>query len=186
VRLAIVVPFLLVAGCQRTEQGSTSAQSQCGSVAETLATFEMGTAVKPEQRTPVVAKYREACASTNVSAAEVDCLKRARDTWAARACLPRMFPPKAEPANCATLGARMRSAVLAEAGSGEMTQDRIGKVSTTVEQACTEDGWPEPVVSCVAKTTPGDMSGFQVCTNQLPKPLQDKLAQRLLAAAQPK
>ena len=65
-------------------------------------------------------------------------------------------------------------------------QQQLDKLAPVVQTACEQDGWPENVVKCIVDGKPGDMNVFTACTNQMPKDHQDKLAQRLQAAMQPK
>lgn len=187
-RAALALLAFAAVGCQRTD--ATSAGADCARVADTLATFELGPAATPDARAPVVAKHRTACESTKVTAAEATCLGRATDTWAARACLPRMFPPppgggtgNVAATGCATVVDRMRVAVMQEVGSeGSAAEAVLDRMLPIIQSACEQDRWPAAVVDCIARTKPGDMSAFQACANQLPKELQDKLGQKLLAA----
>jgi hypothetical protein len=182
VRLVLVVVAL--AACQRTESAKPA---DCSRVAETLASFEVGNYATPEQRAPAVAKHKAACESTKVTADEATCLGAAKDTWAAKACLPRMFPPQPANAGCATVAARMRAAVMAQVGSGgSAAEQQLDKLAPVIQTACEQDSWPGNVVKCIVDGKPGDMNVFTTCTNQLPKEHQDKLAQRLQAALQPK
>ncbi|HEY5951137.1 MAG TPA: hypothetical protein VIV40_36850 [Kofleriaceae bacterium] len=151
----------------------------------TLASFELGPAATPDARAPVIAKHKAACESTHVTADEASCLFSAKDTWTARACLPRMFPAKPPPAGadvtgCSTVAERMRAAVMTEVGSnGSAAEAQLAKILPIIQAGCIEDEWPKPVVKCIVDTKPGDMQAFQNCANQLPKPQQDKLSQRL-------
>jgi hypothetical protein len=175
--------LVALVGCQRTDEGSGSRTVDCGRVAETLASFEVGRHATPQARAPAAARYRRACEATDVTAAEARCLYAAKDTWAARACLPRMFAGPAdahEEPSCAVVTSRMRAAVLAQIGSaGSAGHAAVERMLPVIRAACEQDGWPPRVVQCISATKVGDMESFQACSNQLPKPLQDKLAQRL-------
>jgi hypothetical protein len=178
---------MVAAACQRTEQ-APARDVDCAGVAESLASFEVGNNAPAGQRAAAVAKHKSECERTNVTAAEARCLGGAKDTWAARACLPRMFPATPAPpvnADCVTVGARMRAAVIAEAGSGSATVTQLDKLVPVLQQACSEDRWPAPVVKCIADTKPGDMAAFQACSNQLPQALQARIAERMGLVMQP-
>lgn len=185
-RLALALLALSAVGCQRT---SSSSAADCARVAETLATFELGPTASAEARAPVVAKHRTACEATKVTATEAACLDRATDTWAARACLPRMFPPppagvgaNVAATGCATVIDRMRAAVMQQVGSdGSAAEAALDRMLPVIQTACEQDRWPAAVVDCIARTQPGDITGFQACSSQLPKQLQDKLEHRLRA-----
>jgi hypothetical protein len=184
---------LSAGACQRTEQVPAA---DCNAVAETLATFELGPTGTPEQRVPVVAKHKAGCEATHTTRDEAACLGRAKDTWAARACLPRMFSAPANTAGgtgatgagsarCATAGERMRAAVMSEVGSnGSAAAAQLEKIVPVIQAACEQDRWPANVVACMADSKVGDMAAFQACANQLSPELQQKVQQRLTAALQ--
>jgi hypothetical protein len=178
----------VVAGCQRTQR---AAGVDCTRVADVLTSFEAGTAIAPEQRAPIVAKHRATCESTKVTADEANCLYAAKDTWAAKACLPRMFaakpvPPEAIVNGCTTLASRMRAAVMSEVGSdGSAASAQLDKLLPAIQASCEQDNWPRSVVQCAVDAKAGDMAAFQTCMNQLPPDLQQSLSRRLTAAVQP-
>jgi hypothetical protein len=187
VRRELAFALVALAACQRNENKS-AAGVDCARVAETLATFEMGSAAKPDARPAVVAKHRAACESTNTTSDEARCLFDAKDTWAARACLPRMFGSPAATggaAGCAVVVSRMRDAVLAEAGSsGSATMAAVDQLLPVIQQSCEQDAWPAAVLDCIGRSRAGDLNAFQTCANQLPQEQQQKLAQRLTAQQQ--
>jgi hypothetical protein len=187
VLLALVALLALVGACQRVDK--SAAPADCSRVGEALATFEIGNYATPEQRAPLVAKHKAGCESARVTTDEATCLGNAKDTWAAKACLPRMFPADAPTAGrspeCATVASRMRAAVMKEVGDGgSAAAAQMAKLMPIIQAACNEDHWPQAILKCFVDGTPGDMNVFTACSNQLPKPLQDKLAQRFQAALQ--
>jgi hypothetical protein len=176
-----------VAGCQRTEPAPAARLADCAGVADWLAAFELGNYATPEARVPVVAKHKAACEAAKVTADEATCLTKAKDTWTARACLPRMFPAPAATgsSDCATVGTRMRAAVMSEVGNqGSAAAAQLDILVPVIQTSCDQDRWPKNVVQCIVGGKPGDMNAFQTCSNQLPKDIQDKVSQRLAAAMQ--
>jgi hypothetical protein len=186
--LLLAAAALGAGACQRKDRAQPSAPADCTAVAEVLTTFEVGNAATPDQRAPAVAKHRAACEETRVTSEEATCLRAAKDTWAARACLPRMFPQAAQTgatAGCAVVVTRMREAVMAEVGSaGSAAADAVAKMMPVIQQSCEQDQWPAAILDCINRSKPGDMTAFQACSNQLPKDMQDKLTQRLTAQQQ--
>jgi hypothetical protein len=176
-----VVALLAIAGCQRAE--APSGPVDCNGVGETLAQFEVGNYAPPEQRAAVVSKHRQACEASGVTADQVECLTRAKDTWAARACFPKMFPGKPGSDDCGTAATRMREAVMSQVGSnGSAAAARLDTMLPIVKASCEQDQWPAAVVRCIVGGKPGDMAAFQACTNQLPQDMQQKMGQRLQQA----
>ena len=186
-RLLALLAIFCVGACQRTERSSATAD--CARVADMLTSFETGNQVPPDKRAAVVAKHKASCESAQVTADEAACVGRATDTWTARACLPRMFPPSAAKevgaAGCVILTSRMRAAVMADVGSnGSAASAQLDKLLPVIQASCEQDKWPANIIQCVNDTKPGDMTGFQSCTNQLSPELQNKMAGRLSAALQ--
>jgi len=90
--LAALVPCLvtglgteLLGGCQR------ESLADCDHVADRLADIEVGPAGTPAQHAASRAHHQAACTTARVTTDEAACLDRARDTWAATRCVPRMF-----------------------------------------------------------------------------------------------
>jgi hypothetical protein len=175
----------LTAACQRNEQAQAGSAADCARVGEVLASFEVGNLAQPDHRAAVVSKHRQACETAGVTADEAACLYRAKDTWAARVCLPKMFPDKPAERDCTTVMTRMREAVMTQVGSdGSAASRQLDKLLPVVKLACEQDAWPASVLRCIADTKSGDMEAFQRCSNQLPQEQQQKLAQRMTAALQ--
>ena len=185
----VVVALAGVAACQRTDTDAATAPADCARVADTLASFELGPSPDAATRAAAVAKHKAACTSAKVTNAEASCLYAAKETWAARACLPRMFSPKPQQVegSCALLVARLREAVMKDVGSnGSAAAQRLTQLSPVYLAACEQDHWPTSVVSCASAAAPGDIVAFQACFNQLPPDLQQKLSERFSAALQQK
>ena len=181
--LPALLALLAIAGCQRVEPPPPAAD--CTRVGETLAQFEVGNYAPPDQRATAATKHRQACEATHATADEAACLFRAKDTWAARACFPKMFPGKAASDDCGIVATRMREAVMSQVGaSGSAAAARLDAMLPIVTASCVDDQWPAAVVRCIVGAKPGDMTAFQTCANQLPQDLQQKMGQRLLAAQQ--
>ena len=81
----VVIAAALGGGCMRG-----SGPAPCGEVAELLASFELGNYAEPEDRAPVVARFRAACAQARVTVREESCLQEARTVAAAARCVPRV------------------------------------------------------------------------------------------------
>ena len=50
-----------------------------------------------------------------------------------------------------------------------------------VEEACSQDQWPEPVKQCIVTAKPGP-NGLQTCNQTMPAALQQKLQSRMVQA----
>jgi hypothetical protein len=64
--------------------------ADCDAVAEQLASIDLGNYAEPEDRAPVIARYKAACAAALISREEAQCIDRARDRSSAALCAPRM------------------------------------------------------------------------------------------------
>ena len=66
--------------------------ADCDSVAEQLASYDLGNYAEPEQRAPTVEKYHALCKRESVDIDEAACLDNAKTKLAAARCVPRLFP----------------------------------------------------------------------------------------------
>jgi len=87
--LACVVVIVAVLGVRRFV-GRMPAR--CDEVAEQLASYELGNYAEPEDRAPVVDKYRAACKRDRVTRDDSACLDKAKSKLSAARCVPRLFP----------------------------------------------------------------------------------------------
>jgi hypothetical protein len=121
-----------------------SAAADCTVVSETLASLDLGNYAEPEERAPVVAKYKASCEKTYVSKEEGECLDKARDKWTAGQCAPRMFPEMtAKGTDCKQVTAKIESAMKQTQGMDNPQMAQF--LETTVRvvgQSCVEDAWP--------------------------------------------
>lgn len=161
--------------------------ADCTSVAETLASMDLGNYAEPEERVPVVAKYKAACDKAYVTKEEGECLDKAQDKWSAGQCAPRMFPEMASTNNgdCKAVATRVES-LLKQQVQGMNDPQMQQWFATTVrvmQQSCEEDHWPDAVKKCIlaAEATPGT-DPMQGCNQQFPPALQTKLQERLATA----
>ena len=159
--------------------------ADCAKVAEALASFDLGNYAPPEQRAPVVARYKTSCETAMVSKDEGACLDKATDKYSANACLPSMFPPPGAGSgtgDCVEVVQRVRQAVLSDV-AGTDAQKMIDQMLPAMQASCTEDAWPEPLKQCIIAAKPGDKAGLEKCNELMPKTLQDKLQQRMMQRA---
>src|SRR5262245_30975163 len=70
----------------------SGATGDCDAVAEDMASYELGNYAEPDQRAPVVEKYRDMCKDKSVTDTESKCLVKAKNKLAAARCIPRLFP----------------------------------------------------------------------------------------------
>lgn len=174
----------LLVACNEPGPSPKAVSGDCTRVADQLASLETG-AVTPAQRAPVVAKHRAACDAAKLTPVEMACIGRAKDTWSAIGCAPRMFPEAKTDGviDCTQVVARTRAATESEmpANTGSAGSATLDRMMAIVEKACREDSWPESLRRCVMSTRVGDMKGLQACNATMPKELQDKLTQRMAA-----
>lgn len=209
-RLALV--FVVALGCAKANRGTPGTEradcnagkcnsgllclsnvcvrpppADCTDVAEGLASLDLGNYAEPEERSPVVAKYKAACEKAYVSKEEGECLDKARDKWSAGQCAPRMFPEMASTASgdCKQVAARVES-LMKQQVQGVNDPQMQSWFATTVrvmQQSCEEDHWPDAVKKCILAAP--DASGadpMQACNQQFPPALQTKLQERLASA----
>src|SRR5262249_43248841 len=83
----------------------------CTAVAELLTSFDLGNYAEPEDRAPVVAKYKARCTAAYVTKEQGQCIDKARDRWAVAECAPALFPELAssDTGNCGQLADKVKA-----------------------------------------------------------------------------
>ncbi len=155
--------------------------ADCGAVAETLASQELGNYAPRDKRAALVATRRAACEAAMVSKDEGKCLDGAHDRFAAAACVPRMFPDLAvgsgsagSSAPCDEIATRMRAMIAKK----DPSQDKMIEAATGVVRAsCVEDGWPEALKQCFLTLAAGD--SMRACDSLMPPGLQQRMQDRM-------
>ena len=159
--------------------------ADCTMVAETLASLDLGNYAEPEERAPVVAKYKTSCEKTYVSKEEGACIDKASDKWTAGQCAPRMFPEfAANKGDCKAVVARIENALKTQMqGTDPQTQSYLASALRVMQQSCEEDAWPDALKKCILTTqdVPG-VDAMQTCNQQMPPALQAKLQERMQTA----
>jgi len=151
--------------------------ADCGAVADSLVSLELGNYAAPEDRARLVPTKRALCERHKVSADEATCLGKAPDVWAASACVPRMFPKLAE-GDCGPVIAKLRSALAGEMGaSGD--REMVDKVMNVLARSCEEDRWPAPFRRCILAADLADKRALDRCEDAMPPGLKDKVNERM-------
>lgn len=169
--------LLLVAagGCQRTPPPPAA---DCGPVADALVSLEVGNYATAEERAAKRPAKLALCARHRITVEELACLAKARATWDAATCVPRMFPPR--PAGeCAPVIAKIRAAIADGPGRDLTLQPMVDRALTVMRQSCAEDGWPDEFRRCILDTPVGDIKAFSACEQAAPPALKAKLEQRM-------
>jgi len=162
--------------------------ADCTAVADQLASMDLGNYAEPDERAPVVAKYKTACETARVSKEEGECLDKATDKWSAGQCVPRMFPETASTgkADCKNVADKVRSAMAGKVSGIEGNPKMQQWFETTIQiiqQSCEEDAWPDALKKCIlAAPTTGGVDAMQTCNGQMPPALQTKVQERLATA----
>lgn len=154
--------------------------ADCGSVADSLVSLELGNYAAPEERAKLAPAKRALCERHRVSADEATCLGKASDIWAASACVPRMFPALAA-GDCGPVIAKLRSALAADMGAAS-DRAMVDQVMNVLARSCEEDRWPEPFRRCILDADLADKRALDRCEDSMPPGLKDKVNQRMRAA----
>jgi hypothetical protein len=161
--------------------------ADCQDVGEQLASTDLGNYAEPEDRAPVVARYKAACEAAVLSRDEQQCLDRTRDRWSAARCAPRMFPDLASSStgDCGAIVARIRAVVQKQASylSDPRMKNWFDRTMTVLQESCEQDRWPDALKKCMLA---GDelAAMTQACNQQTPPALRQKLQDRLNQAMQ--
>lgn len=160
--------------------------ADCQDVGEQLASFDLGNYAEPEDRAPVVARYKAACEVAALSRDEQQCIDRTRDRWSAAQCAPRMFPDLASSSiDCGAIVARVRAATQKQAAyfSDPRMKTWFDRTMTVMQESCEQDRWPDALKKCMLA---GDelAAMTQACNQQTPPALRQRLQERLSQAMQ--
>jgi hypothetical protein len=160
--------------------------ADCNMVAQVLASADLGNYAEPEDRAPVVAKYKELCETKMVSKEEGVCLDKVHDRWAAAQCVPRLFPELAGN-DCKAVSEKIKTFIESQANYAQNPQTKKWFDATigVVRESCEQDRWPEALKKCVLSTnTIQNPMYFQQCNQLMPPGLQQKMQERLTKAMQ--
>ncbi len=159
--------------------------ADCQAVADQLASFQLGNYAEPEERAPVVDKYKRACQKAMVSKEQGECIANARSTVAASACAPLMFPDLNTPVlagagdGCDGVVQVMRAYIEKTMGNLQdpQTQKMAKAIITAMKDSCEQDGWPAEFKQCIAGAD--DDNALNQCNAGMPPDLQQKLTKRM-------
>ena len=160
--------------------------ADCAAIGETLASMDLGNYAEPEERAPVVAKYKAACTKAYVSKEEGKCIDEAKDKWSAGQCAPRMFPELASTntGNCKPVIAKIEAAMKGTVQGLDQPnmQQWMATMLRVMTQSCEQDAWPDALKKCILMQTSQSADAMQACNQQFPPALQTKLQERLTTA----
>jgi hypothetical protein len=88
----VLVCLLVIVGVYGVARFVWRLPANCDDVAEQLASYELGNYAEPEDRAPVVDRYRGVCKREGVTRDEGACLGKTKSKLAAARCAPRLFP----------------------------------------------------------------------------------------------
>jgi hypothetical protein len=160
--------------------------ADCQLVGDELASFDLGNYAEPEEREPVVAKYKAQCEKLYVSKDEGACLEKTHDRWAAAQCASRLFPELANN-DCLQVGEKTRASVARQyRNAGDAYKIYIDSMAKAAEQICVEEKWSADLTKCVLGAQPNvNVFSYNTCQQELGQDNLQKLQaryQQLLAA----
>jgi hypothetical protein len=160
--------------------------ADCTAVAEGLASMDLGNYAEPEERAPVVSKYRAACDKAYVSKEQGECFAKATTKWAAQECAPDMFPElkSSGSGDCQQIAQRVRAQMGSSmTGSDPQTAQMFEKVMRVVKESCEQDAWPDGFKKCVLAAG-NSADAMSACNSQMPAALQQKMTERMAKTMQ--
>jgi hypothetical protein len=186
--LASIVCFGAVVACQRVDTDVEQLKPEgadCAWIAEDLASIEIGNYAPPEERARVVTAKRRLCDESSLTKPEAECLVHVRDRASGVKCAARLFPGAlTQRGDCAAIVAKIRASVEAPVqNTGSDGVRAMDKMMPAMQESCEEDGWPDSMKKCIAAASNPDVKALQRCSADMPKDVQDKLAQRMLRAS---
>jgi len=188
--LVLIAVALSFGGCQRVDTEEVEQLRpqgpDCATIAEDLASIEIGNYAAPEERARVVAAKRRLCDDSSLTKQEAECLRRARDRATGVECAARLFPGAlTQRGDCAAIVAKIRASMDPQVQNlGSDGVRMMDKMMPAMQESCELDGWPEAMKKCIVAAPSADIAAVQRCSADLPKDVQDKLAQRMMKVAQ--
>lgn len=166
--------------------------ADCQAIAEQLASFDLGNYAEPEDRAPVVDKYKRACHKAMVSKEQGECIAATTDKIAAFQCAPLMFPEMGKPVEkvgaggeCDQIMATLKNFMQKSLGGAQdpQTTKMLDGVFVAMKDSCEQDGWPAVFKQCILSA--GDNTDAMTkCNAQMPPDVQQKLTQRMTQTMQ--
>lgn len=189
-RLALVA--LAVAACNKASEqlpppppGPPPTTGDCQRVAEFFASYDLGNYAEPEERAPVVAKYKADCVRAEVTAEQAACVEKERAKWHAAQCVPKMVPElAAKDPECRALADRLKAVA-----RGDVDERRMHAIELTIGalwESCEQDAWPGALKVCMTSShaVEAEPSAIYDCASQMPGDLQQKINERIAKALQ--
>lgn len=162
--------------------------ADCGDVAETLTSMDLGNYAPVEERAPVVAKYRARCEKIYVTKEQGACIDTAHDKWSVEQCVPGMFPELASGSGDCNLIADKLQAMLerqhANSGNNDYMTKWRGALVRTYRESCSADHWPAELTRCVLAANLSQNTGAMApkCNQKMTPELQLLMQTRLQQA----
>jgi hypothetical protein len=160
--------LLLLAACQTTSPApqptpaptpAPKATGDCARVADFFASFELGNYAEPEERDPVVAKYKDACERAMVTPEQTACVEGERDKWHAAQCVPAMVPElTAKDPQCKQIHDKLKA--LPNEGD-EYSKHVTERTIAALWESCELDHWTPELKTCMLGIA--DTRSFYTC-----------------------
>ena len=165
--------------------------ADCNLVAEGLASYDLGNYAEPEEREPIVARYKASCEKAHVTKEQGDCFEKATDKTAAMMCAPFMFAAEKVPTqpvatgDCAKVTARIRQTMAGQLSqvTDPQTLQMMNKAMTVMQESCELDGWPDALKTCILNAGDGTDAMSQCNTHMTPD-VQQKMTDRMMKMMQ--
>ena len=166
----------LLVACQTTNAvAPPQVATDCASIAEVLASVEIGNYAPAPKRARVVSRLRAACDRADLDDREARCLAVAADRDAAARCTTKL----AVAVDCGDVIAKVRASARRPADPSLAAQ--LDRDYDVMAVACDEDDWPADLRACVLAS-----GRIDACAGKLPKELRDALARRIVDVLQPR
>jgi hypothetical protein len=164
--------------------------ADCTAIGELLTSFDLGNYAEPEERAPIVEKYKRACQKAYVSKEQGECIAATTDKFAAIKCAPLMFPelkPAAGKAtgDCDQVMAKLEGFLRTSMDTQQnpQLQSMLTSILVALRDSCDQDGWPAEFKKCILES--GDNAdAMSACNGQMPPEIQQKVTKRMSDAMQ--
>jgi hypothetical protein len=178
--MAIAIGLVITAAGCPGKRRPGGPPADCGDVAESLVSIELGNHAPVEERAKLLPAKRALCEQQRIIATEAACLARASDPGSAARCVPRLFP-HVETSNCEPVIAKLRAMIAAQTSGAAAQPELIEKIVGVFARSCAEDGWPEAMHQCLLAAAVDRPEAMQACELTMPPGVKDKIQARMAA-----
>jgi hypothetical protein len=160
------------------------AKATCASVANLMASLQLGNYADEDERAPVAGKYEQACVRRHTTLDELACLDDASSWRDLAYCTPQLAPnvplQLVAARDCAAIATQIHDRF-----GAKITDDAALEIKLVLT-SCEQDHWPAELGNCARTNVWVSRPGTQPLANCMylaPRPLQTRITERFARQA---